>query len=107
MEIQLDKRGSAAFRLNIGFVPTCGVVAAGTRIEPEAVWVHYLPVWYGMYRRPLTAGWFKVPFWKQPSASEYKHIVNYVVTLLPEIDTALLHQKRGPHLRRFRNPDAS
>lgn len=106
VEIQLDKRGSDAFRLNIGFVPTAGVVAAGTKVEPDAVWVHYLPIWYGMYRRPLTGRWFKPPFWKPRTALEYERLVGYVATLLPEIDTALLHQKPGRHLKLFRDPDA-
>lgn len=101
VELQLDKHGSAAFRLNIGIAPPGGVDHVAGHIPQEDVWVHYLERYFEMYRFPLIRRWFSV--WRLPGSSPnraaYDSLAKSIVDLIPEIEVALRDGIPGKHMR--------
>ncbi|MEF9355477.1 MULTISPECIES: hypothetical protein [Ralstonia solanacearum species complex] len=101
VEIQLDKHGRAAFRLNIGVAPSGGIAHAVGQVAQEDIWVHYLSRYYEVYRWPLARRWFSVWRWPGSSATQadYDALVKRVVDLIPEVEEVLTSGGRGPHIR--------
>ena len=102
IEIQLDKRGGASFRLNVGLVPADGVVDAHAgHIPANRVWVQYLPESYELLQSPRLWKWFSVTRWpwKRITSAHYDKLVNDVVKLMPEIEGFFRDGKPGPHMR--------
>lgn len=101
VEIQLDKRGKAALRLNIGIAPPEGVSHAGGRITQEDVWVHYLDRYYVAYQSPLLRMWFSPKRWfsSKSTKRDYETLANRIVGIVPEIEQVLRDGKGGPHIR--------
>ncbi|MBL8350367.1 MAG: hypothetical protein JNL87_08615 [Burkholderiaceae bacterium] len=107
VEIQLDKRGSPAFRLNMGVIPRQGIAHPVAHVEPEQAWVQYLPRYCELYQRAWTRTWFKLSRWPgaSPSEADYRALVERAAALLPEIESAFDETKALPfasHLRRVR-----
>jgi len=105
VEVQLDKR-DAAFRLNLGIVPAEGLVRAGVQIPRDEVWVHYLDVYYTLYRWPRFRKWFSLWLIARQSGgteagqADYDALVARVVELLPEVDLLFSQNTRGSHMRK-------
>ncbi len=101
VEIQLDKRGRPAFRLNIGMALAGGIQHAAGHVAQRDIWVHYLDRYFTMYQRPWFRQWFTVSRWsREPeTAARYDALVDKAVALVPEIDQALTSGRPGPHLR--------
>ncbi len=101
VEIQLDKRGRPAFRLNLGVVPQEGIVHASGRIPAEDVWVQYLEQYFQVYRRPFFRHWFDARRWlgSAPTEADIEATVDEAVTLMPEIEEVFVSGTCGPHVR--------
>lgn len=102
VEIQLDKRGRAAFRLNLGVAPPSGVQHPITgHIAQEDVWVSYLDHSYELYERPLFRKWFSIPRRQGavPTKDDYLDLVRKVVDLIPEVEELFREGKCGSHMR--------
>jgi len=106
VEIQLDKRGAPAFRLNLGIAPPEGVHHPLGFVPQEDVWVHYLDQSYELYDRSLLGRrkWFSLPWWrgKAIERQEVERLVQRVVALIPEVEALFREGKRGPHIREVR-----
>jgi hypothetical protein len=103
IEIQLDKHGRAAFRLNIGISPSGGINHVAGHVEQDDVWVHYLDSYYEMYQNAFMRFWFSVfslP-WKKLAKSDYECLVKKVVLLLPELEGVLKDRSLGRHIRQI------
>jgi hypothetical protein len=91
VEIQLDKHGNPAFRLNIGVSPLGGIEHASGHIAQEDMWVHYLGWYFEMYRSPRLRRWFSVlnlP-WAPATERDYQTLVQSVVDMVPEVEKTL------------------
>lgn len=101
VEIQIDKHGRAAFRLNIGVAPPGGISHAIGHVAQEDVWVHYLSRYYEVYSWPLFRRWFSLRRWSRTSATEsdYGTLVSAVVDVIPEVEEVLRTGRRGRHIR--------
>lgn len=102
VEIQLDKHGGAAFRLNLGIAPIQGVTGLlVAHILQQDVRVHYLDRSWELLKYPRLWKWFSV--WRWPGTpktkADYDELVTKVVALLPEVEALFREGKRGPHLR--------
>lgn len=105
VEIQLDKRGSPVFRLNLGVVPFGGVEHELVgRIPPEDVWVHYLDHADEMYEVRWRRKWFSARHlpWSEVSTADYQELVRRVVSLVPEIEALFRDGELGKHMREIR-----
>jgi hypothetical protein len=79
IEVQLDRRGRAAFRLNVGWVPDTGIQhAVAGEIQAEEVWVHYLA--HGIALPSLT-GWYSCSrwFWRRVTTDTVRDLVEKAV----------------------------
>jgi hypothetical protein len=104
IEIQLDKRSRAAFRLNAGRVPAAGIDHfTGSHIVAEDVWVTYLRQYYALYQCAFFGIWFQVRHWpgRTVTESNFQILVREGARLLPEIDAVLISGKCGPHIKRI------
>jgi hypothetical protein len=102
VEIQLDKRGKAALRMNIGIAPPEGISHVGGRIAQEDVWVHYLDRYYVAYQSPLLRKWFSPKRWwfsSKPTKRDYEALASRIVGIVPEIEQVLRDGRAGPHIR--------
>ncbi|WP_158549237.1 hypothetical protein [Lysobacter silvisoli] len=101
IEIQIDKRDGVGFRLNFASFPLDGIVHAAGPVAAEDMWVHYLPAYCTLYRRPLLRTWFapQRPLWGG-DAPDATVAVDEAVALLPEIDAYFVAGTIGAHLRR-------
>jgi hypothetical protein len=101
VEIQLDKRGDAAFRLNIGIAPHGGVNHFLGHVAEKDVRVHYLSRSFEAYSCPQFRRWFRVRRWFGPPATEadYESLVLDNIDLVQEVEDVLREEKRGPHIR--------
>jgi hypothetical protein len=101
VEIQLYKRGDAAFRLNIGTVPFDGVDHPFGHVTAEQANVHSLSKYFAAYSSPRFRRWFKVRRWFGPSGSkvDYENLVADNLGLVREAEDALRDGSRGPHIR--------
>ena len=101
IEIQLDKHGNAAFRLNIGVSPFGGVECNGSHVAQKDMWVHYLGRYFELYRYPQWRRWFSVMSlpWAPATEDDYRVLVQNTVTVIPEIEKALKEGVPGRHMR--------
>jgi hypothetical protein len=103
VEIQLEKRGAHAFRLNFGIAPAGGIEHVAGHVAQEDIWVHYLDRSYAAYQWPAFRRWFSVWHWPGAAVSEadYEKLVDSVVKLIPEVERALRDGELGPHIKRI------
>ena len=103
VEVQLDKRCAAAFRLNFGIAPKGGLNHPSFGFLAEAdVNVQSLPVYYEALSYPVLWRWFRVRRpWFGPSASkiEVERLVASRLDLVDEVEGVLRGRKRGRHIR--------
>jgi hypothetical protein len=101
IEVQLDKRNKASFRLNFGRVPAHGLDHPVGHVAARDIWIHYLPEYCSLYQSPFLRRWFSVGRWRWPVKDQkpYNEIVRAVVSLLPEVETTLAGGAPGPHVR--------
>lgn len=102
IEIQLDKPGRAAFRINFGIAPNEGIEhAIGGHIPQEKIAVHYLEHYYEVYQCRMLMRWFSLSHWpwRTIEQSDYEKLVQKVVGLIPEMEEALVSGKCGSHIR--------
>ena len=101
VEIQLDKHGWPAFRLNFGNVPLEGIQGRVGWIEARDVSVHYLTRHYGLYHSRFFASWFAVSNWigRAETEADYKALMQDVIALLPEVEATLATGVPGRHVR--------
>lgn len=103
VELQLDKYGKAAFRLNAGIIPFDGITYRVCHIMPEEVWVHYLESYFAVYQTPSIRRWFRPSRWPWERLDEVNvdKLLEAVVGMLPEIDRALRDGCCGRHIKRI------
>lgn len=101
VEIQLDKHGRAAFRLNIGIAPTGGIAHAAGLVPLEDVWVHFLDRYGEVYRCPWLRRWFSLWSWARRASTEadFEELVTRVAELVPEVEQALGSGRSSRHVR--------
>lgn len=101
VEVQLDKHGNAAFRLNVGVGPTEGIQNQIGYVAPEDMWIHYLNRYYEAYDCPLLQCWFRVRRWFGPSATlmDYDNLVTTNLGLIREVEDLWRNGKQGRHMR--------
>jgi hypothetical protein len=102
VEVQLDKHGRPAFRLNLGTVPPTGIHHAIAGFIPkENVWVTYLDRYHVLSERSLFRHWFSPSRSRAGAATEQdiEGLVRRVVGVLDEVDALFRDGKRGPHVR--------
>jgi len=100
VEIQLDKRGAAAFRLNCGVAPKGDLHHQIGVIAHEDIRVHYLPRYFEAYRCPLFRMWFSVRHvFRSSNREDYEKLILDNLSLVGEVENALLSGSVGPHLR--------
>lgn len=100
IEIQFEKDGSAAFRLNVGQVPLVGIEHAVGHVAAEDVWVHYLEHFCTLYSSRFFRRWFR--FEASDAAADRERLnalADSVISLLPQVDDFLKSGKRGRNLR--------
>lgn len=105
VEIQLDKRGGAEFRLNVGIAPPDGIEHfISGHVAQEDIWVGYLDQSYEVYKCPRLWMWFRVFHWpgRAVTKSNFDELVASVVELIPEVELALRDGKCGPHVRQIK-----
>ena len=103
VEVQLDKRGAAAFRLNFGIAPKGGMNHPSFGFLAEAdVNVQSLPVFYEAYSCPVLWRWFRVPrrwFGRSVSKADIEKFVVSHLDLVDEVEGVLRGRRRGRHIR--------
>jgi hypothetical protein len=100
IEIQFEKDGSAAFRLNVGQVPGVGIEHAVGHVAAEDVWVHYLEHFCTLYSSRFFRRWLRFEA-DDPAANgeRLNELADSVIGLLPQVDDFLKSGKRGRNLR--------
>jgi hypothetical protein len=91
VEVQLDKRGRPAFRVNFGATPESGVDhhLVG-HIPAEDVWVHYLDRSFALYARSFLHKWFAVSRWRRaPTVDDYRALTSSIAQLVGQVDDML------------------
>jgi hypothetical protein len=104
LEVQFDKRGRLAFRINLGRVPTNGIDhSIGGHILLEDVWVAYLPNYFEVYDNAMFRVWFGSSIWPFEKISHQKlmRAVERAASVLPEIEAVLSSNQSGKHVRRI------
>ena len=103
VEIQLDKRGAAKFRLNIGVAPEGGINhAIAGHIKQEDIRVHYLGRAFEACSSPIFRRWFAVRRpWSgtPPTKKDYENLVADNLGLVREVEDVLSDGILGRHLR--------
>ncbi len=105
VEVQLDKHGRAAFRLNLGFVPVSRVVETEGSGEPDEFWVQYLSESAELCERGFWNKWFSIKhvLWKNVSEGDYRRLVMRVASYMPEVELYFISDrpssKHVPHIR--------
>jgi hypothetical protein len=102
VEVQFDKNGRAAFRLNLGIVPPTGLQHAVAGFVPkENVWVHFLDHYYVLTERSLFNRWFSPSRSLTGTATrpDTETLVKRVVGLLDEVEVLFRDGRHGPHVR--------
>ena len=101
IEIQFDKHGRAAFRLNIGVAPTAGIEHAAGPVAQEDIWMHFLDRYGEVYHFPLLRRWFSLWCWERRTATEsdFDALVKGVAELVPELERALSSGRNTRHVR--------
>jgi hypothetical protein len=104
VEIQLDKHGDAAFRINAGVAPAGGIhhPLVG-HIEQEKLRVHDLSRHFEAYGWPLLRRWFSVRrawFGSSPTKVDYENLVAGNLGLVQEVEDVFRHGRLGPHIRK-------
>lgn len=108
IEVQLDKRGGSAFRLNLGFFPVSQVAENDGSREPDDDWVHYLGESAELCERGFFSRWFSVKRlpWTDVSEDAYQRLVARVAGYIPEIENYFrsdsLSCQHMPHIRRIK-----
>jgi hypothetical protein len=97
VEIQLDKYGHPAFRLNVGKVPGDGIQHGLSHIAAEDVWVHYLDHFATLYAGRFLRRWFRMP--RDATREDMDSLVARSVTLLSQVDEYLASGRCGRNLR--------
>lgn len=102
VEVQFDKHGRPAFRLNMGTVPLTGIQhpIAGF-IPTDDVWVTYLDRYYVLSERSVFRRWFSLRRSRTGTASQHdvERLVRGVVNILGEVDALFRDGTCGPHVR--------
>lgn len=102
VEVQFDKHGRAAFRLNLGIAPPTGIQHAVAGFIPkENVWVQFLDHYYVLTERSLLREWFSPsrPLAGTATRPGIETLVSRVVGLLGEVEALFRNGRRGPHVR--------
>lgn len=103
VEVQLDKGGAAAFRLNFGIAPKGGLNHPSFGFVAEAdLNVQSLPVYYEALSCPALWQWFKVRrplFGRSVSGVDVDRLVIARLDLVDEVEGVLRGGKRGRHIR--------
>ena len=100
IEIQFEKDGSAAFRLNVGQVQSVGIEHAVGHVAAEDVWVHYLEHFCTLYSSRYFRRWFRFEASDAAANRErLKALADAVIRLLPEVDDFLKSGKCCRNLR--------
>ena len=101
VEIQLDKHGSAAFRLNLGVIPSGGVDHFAGHVTAEDAWVQYLQEsgevcngrrWFQPWTWP----------WSKPTRKQFDDLVTRVSQMIPEAEAFFRSSKATDHIRVIR-----
>lgn len=98
VEIQFDKDGSPAFRLNIGHVPREGIDHAIGHVAALDVWVHYLDRFATLYSSCWFRRWFRAR--KHTTDEGIEALVQGVIVMLPQVEDYLRTGRCGRNLRR-------
>ena len=91
---------NVAFRLNFGVVPPEGQDTFGGHLAQREIIVGWLDMHYSLCPKPKPNSWFSVRrrFYQKPTTNDdYEKLVDYTVSLLPEIDQVLASGVPGPH----------
>jgi len=105
IEIQLDKRGRPAVRINAASVPKEGITHAVGPVACEDVWIHHLDRFVELYRFAPLRLWFSLPRRQrnEPTPQAYEDMVCRIADLLPVLEGALGDSGAGRwdlHVRR-------
>ena len=106
IEVQIHKRGTAAFRLNFGTIPPNGISHRLGHTPPEDCWVGWLEVSYAAYQNPLLHRWFRPSCWPWETFSQMhvNKLMPVVINVISEVERALCDGYCGPHIRRIYIP---
>jgi hypothetical protein len=101
IEIQFDKHGRAAFRLNIGGVPREGVHHPFGFVAADDAMVHCLNRYGAMPAGSALRAWFTVRRWPWQKATQqdYHQLVEGVAGLLPELESFFQTHTGSRHVR--------
>lgn len=105
IEVQLDKSGRAAFRLNSGIGPLEGVRDQFGYFAPGKLWVHYLDEYCETYRSPAFRRWFAARrnwFGTSTSKEDYRNLVKNHLYVVDELEGFFRSGKLGRHMRRIK-----
>ena len=104
VEIQLDKHGSARFRLNLGVIPRAGIDHPVKHVEQEEAAVGFLSFYAELYSSPFFRKWFSVGSRVSPADldRQVRELVERVIAIVPEVDAWFLNGEVGRHVRQVR-----
>jgi len=114
LEIEFAPYQVAAFRIVAGVAPAGGLMTFSGHWAAEDLYAGWLDECFVTHARPALrwvfgalgmeelGGWFSVWHWplRSPTQSDYEELAHRTVDLVPELDSALLDGRLGPHIRR-------